>query len=203
MMLGSVVLLWLFALDGYVTHTEGFALVTAYAIYLAFVFGNAKKPQTGHVEQQGIGMAGATSYLVVGLATVVGSAELTVSSATQLALALAIDQSFIAVIIIGLGSSLPELSISLSAALKRRARLSVGNLIGSNIFDTLIPIGLGAIIADLEFGGALLRFELPVLFVLSGIVLAFFHQTRGIQKREASVILGLYLGYAVIKIASL
>lgn len=113
------------------------------------------------------------------------------------------EQSFIAVVIIGLGSSLPEVSVSLAAALKRRAHMSVGNLIGSNVFDTLVPIGVAATIVDVEFDAAMLRFELPFLFALSIIVLAFFRRARGIQRLEAAVILGLYIGYVAIKTASL
>lgn len=203
MLLGSLVLLGFFAMDGHISRIEGISLVSAYAIYLIFVLNRPRTPRQGYEEHNGIGLGSALAYLIIGLVIVVGSAELTVSAATHLALALAIDQSFIAVVIIGLGSSLPELSISFSAALKRRARLSVGNLIGSNIFDTLVPVGVAAIIAHLEFDGGMLRFELPVLFGLSTVVLVFLHQTKGIQKREAAVILCFYLGYAAIKIASL
>ena len=131
------------------------------------------------------------------------SAELTVTAATRLAKTLNMEQSFIAVVIIGFGSSLPEVSVSLGAALKRRAHMSVGNLIGSNVFDTLVPIGVAATIVNVEFDAAMLRFELPFLFALSVIVLAFFHRARGIQRLEAAIILGLYLGYITIKTASL
>jgi cation:H+ antiporter len=113
------------------------------------------------------------------------------------------EQSFIAVVIIGFGSSLPEVSVSLAAALKRRAHMSVGNLIGSNVFDTLVPIGVAATIVDVEFDAAMLRFELPFLFALSIIRLAFFRRARGIQRLEAAVILRLYIGYVAIKTASL
>ncbi len=140
-------------------------------------------------------------YLLVGLAVVIGSAELTVRSATNLAIALNIQQSFIAIIIIGLGSSLPELSISLAAVIKRRAHLSVGNLIGSNIFDTLVPIGVAAAIADLFFDRSMLRFEMPFLAVLTTVVLILFGRA-GIGKRGASVVLGLYLVYAAVKLAT-
>lgn len=202
-LLGSIVLLALFGLDGYVSPTEGISLLIVYAIYLVFVFADAMALRQGHDDQQRTGLASAILLLIIGLAIVVGSAELTVSSASSLAVALDIEQSFIAIMIIGVGSSLPELSISLGAALKRRSHLSVGNLVGSNIFDTLVPIGTAAIITDLSFNADLLRFETPFLLVLSAIVLVFFRWTRGIRKRQAATILALFLGYATIKVASL
>ena len=78
----------------------------------------------------------------------------TVSGAIAVAAALDISEAFVAVIIIGLGTSLPELSISVGAAIKKRARMSVGNLVGSNIFDTLIPIGLGCACLSSALGSA-------------------------------------------------
>lgn len=203
MLLGSLVLLGLFGFDGHVTRTEGISLIIVYAIYLVFLVTDAVAVRERSEDPAGNNLVTAFVYLFIGLVIVAGSAELTVSSAARLATALDIGQSFVAIIIIGAGSSLPELSISLAAALKRRARLSVGNLIGSNIFDTLIPVGVAAVIADLEFNADMLRHELPFLFVLSVIVLVFFRRKKGLQKREAAIILGLYLGYATIKIASL
>ncbi|MDX2411940.1 MAG: sodium:calcium antiporter [Woeseiaceae bacterium] len=202
MLLGSLVLLGLFGLDGHVSRTEGISLITVYAIYLAFLLADATAVARRSQHSERINLVASLVYLVIGLVIVIGSAELTVSSATRLAAVLNLEQSFIAVIIIGLGSSLPELSISVAAAFKRRARLSVGNLIGSNIFDTLIPVGVAAAIVDLKFDYTMLRFELPFLFLLSVLVLVLFRQSRGIQKREAAIILGVYLGYVTIKIAS-
>lgn len=203
MMLGALILLGLFAVDGHVSQTEGISLTILYAIYLVFVMADAMAVRPEREDDKHIGLALAISFLVIGLVIVAGSAELTVSSATDLALAFNIEQSFIAIVIIGLGSSLPELSISLAAVLKRQARMSVGNLIGSNIFDTLVPVGVAAIIADLRFDGEMLRFDLPFLLVLSFVVLVFFHRPGGIRRRDAAIILGLYLGYAALKIGSL
>jgi len=173
-----------------------------YAIYLVFLLTDVAAVGKRGENHAGVDLGIAFVYLVVGLVVVVGSAGLTVASATELAKTLDTEQSFIA-IIIGPGSSLPELSISFAAAIKHRTRMSDGNLIGSNIFDTLIPIGVAAVIVDLEFNADMLRYELPFLFALSVIVLVFFYRTKGIQKREAATILGLYLGYATIKKASL
>jgi len=200
MLLGSTLLLGLFGYDGFVSKTEGLSLILVYGIYLWVLF--TDKAQPGHGDDEQASLPASIAYLIVGLAIVIGSAELTVQSATRLAVAFNIEQSFIAIIIIGLGSSLPELSISLSAVIKRRTHLSVGNLIGSNVFDTLVPIGVAATIADLHFNAKMLRFELPFLFVLTLVVLLFFRRTRGIKRPEAGIVLGLYLGYAVIKFAT-
>ncbi|MDJ0938671.1 MAG: hypothetical protein QNJ00_02775, partial [Woeseiaceae bacterium] len=77
--------------------------------------------------------------------------------------------------------------------------MSVGNLIGSNVFDTLVPVGVAAAIAKIRFDEHMLMVELPFLIVLTLIVMFFFWRKQGIQRTEASVILLLYFGYVTYK----
>jgi cation:H+ antiporter len=170
-------------------------MVVVYVVYLLVIFVDVMTPGEIDENNSDRSLALSLAYLVVGLVIVVVSAEVTVSSAIAVAAKLDVKQSFVAIVIIGLGSSLPELSISVGAVLKRRTTLSVGNLIGSNIFDTLVPVGVAAVIAGLEFEGEMWRQELPFLFVLTSVVLFFFFRRAGIQKFEAIIILGLYIGY--------
>lgn len=199
-LLGSVALLGVFGFDGTVTRAEGLALLVVYLIYFAALFGNRRK-RSDPDDDSLLGSGKAWTYLLVGLVIVGLCAELTVGGAIAVAAALDISEAFVAVVIIGLGTSLPELSISVGAALKERSRMSVGNLVGSNIFDTLVPVGVAALISALRFDGNLLRYELPFLFFLTLTVLVFFVRKRGIQKGEAVVILALYGGYLLLKLA--
>lgn len=202
MLLGSMALLGIFGLSGHVSFAEGVALIVTYVAYLAYLLVDALSTQNNDDEERSDNLAVSIIQLVIGMAIVVYGAELTVASATRLATLLDVEQSFIAIIVIGLGSSLPEFSISVSAALKRKVSLSVGNLVGSNIFDTLVPIGAAAIIAGVEFDAGLLNHELLYLFVLTIIVLALFLNKQGIRRGQASIVLGLYLAYVAIKFAT-
>jgi cation:H+ antiporter len=199
-LLGSLALLALFGYDGEVTLIEGLALLLVYAIYLVALLnevnGSAGTEQTGDMP-----LWRSAIYLTIGLAIVVGGAELTVSSAVSVARVLGLSDAVVAIILIGLGSSLPELTISIGAVLKGHHRMSVGNLIGSNVFDTLVPIGAAAVIAPLSFDAGMLRFEVPYLFFVTALVLVFFLYKRGIQRWEAAVVLGLYCGYVAVKLA--
>ncbi len=200
-LLGSAALLGVFGFDGTVTRAEGLALLVVYAIYFAALFGDRRKSADQDSDDAQIRTAQAWLYLLIGLGIVGISAEFTVDGAIAVAAALDISEALVAVIIIGLGTSLPELSISVGAALSGRARMSVGNLIGSNIFDTLVPVGAAAAISTLRFDHDLLRYELPFLFFLTLIVLVFFVRKRGIQKSEAVIILALYGGYLLLKLS--
>jgi cation:H+ antiporter len=198
-LLGSLMLVALFGFDGIVTFTEGAALLLVYAIYLVALM-NEVNVGTAIEQTSDLSFWRSVLYLVTGLAVVVGSAELTVSSAVEVARTLGLSESLVAVILIGLGSSLPELSISVAAVSKGHHRLSVGNLIGSNVFDTLVPIGAAAVIAPLSFDAGLLRFETPYLFFVTAVVMFFFLRKRGIQRWEAAVVLALYCAYVLIKL---
>jgi len=198
-LLASTLLLFVVALDGVITRLEGLVLVAGYVAYVIALMNGANAPDT---EPRSLASGGASSWLalVAGLAVVIVSSEITVSSVVHIAQSLDISESVIAVLIIGLGTSLPELSISISAILKRRTELSVGNIIGSNVLDTLLPIGLAAMISGVHFESSLLWFDLPYIFAVSVIVLALFLQRRGISRLEGIPILALYFAYIGVKL---
>ena len=100
-----------------------------------------------------------------------------------------------------MGSSLPELSVSFVALLRKRGGLSVGNLIGSNILDTLLVPGVAAVIAPLIIPASVLMIDLPVLLVVTSLVLVFLYVTgRGVRVLEASVMLAINIGYVFLRL---
>jgi len=199
MLLGSTLLLYLVAWDGGISRTEGLILLTLYIIYIFSLLKGEKAPQ----ETLGaLAHGGTRSWILLslGLLTVIGSSELTVSSVVNLAAAFNASELVISVLVIGIGTSLPELSISISAIIKKKTHLSVGNIIGSNILDTLVPIGIAAVISPLVFDRGLLFFDLPYIFAMTIVVLVFFVKIRGLQKSEAGLILALYFLYVIVKL---
>jgi cation:H+ antiporter len=198
-LLGATLLLFAVAFDGQISRMDGLILVGAYGAYVLALMNGANVPDQ---QPRSLARGGSKSWLalVAGLAVVIGSSEITVSTVVRIAHELDISEAVISVLIIGLGTSLPELSISISAILKKRTGLSVGNIIGSNILDTLLPIGVAAVISSLTFDRQLLFFDLPFLFVLTAVVLAFFITRRGIERPEAIVVLGLYAAYVAVKL---
>jgi cation:H+ antiporter len=200
-LLGSLVLLAVVGLDGHVSRLEGALLLAVYAAYLAFFLTGAIRPHSTNQGELTSSIVLPVIYLIAGVAVIVGSAEITVASAIQVAAMFEVEQSAVAILFIGLGSSLPELSISLGAILKGRPGLSAGNLIGSNVFDTLVPIGVAAMISGLQFDPGMLRHEMPFLFCLTLLVLMFLTRRTGIRKSEAGFILGAYISYVIVKLA--
>jgi len=198
-LLGATILLFAVAFDGQVSRLEGMLLIAAYGAYVLALMNGANAPDEQPRALAGGGF-GSWLALIVGLGVVIASSEVTVNSVVHIAQKLDISEAVIAVLIIGLGTSLPELSISISAILKKRTELSVGNIIGSNVLDTLLPIGVAAVISNVSFERQLLFFDLPFIFVLTSVVLAFFLTRPGVTRREGFVILALYGSYVAVKL---
>jgi cation:H+ antiporter len=198
-LLGATVLLFLLALDGQVTRFEGMLLISAYVIYVIALMNGENVPDDEPGQLAG---GGTRSWLLLlaGLGTVIISSEITVTSVVNIAYTFELSEALISVLIIGLGSSLPELSISISAILKKKTHMSVGNIIGSNILDTLLPIGIAAVISQIAFERQLLYFDLPFILVLTTVVLAFFYTRRGVARTEGLIILGFYFAYVFVKL---
>lgn len=198
-LLGSCVLLFLVGLDGHISRVEGSVLLIAFVIYLFASFRESRNGSKTQTEQSSRPIWQALLILALGLLIVISGAEVTVQSAIDLSKAWGVKQSFVGAVIIGLGTSLPELAISMQSIAQKNIHLSIGNIIGSNIFDLLVPIGVGATISTLRFGADNLWFDLPFLFVITAIILWFLSRKRGLQHWEGIAMVGMYLVYVAVK----
>ncbi len=198
-LLGGILVLTLTALDGNVTRLEGGLLVACFLAYFAWLIG--EETALPREERTAAGNPRlAWLLLVFGLLVVVGSAELIVDAAVALAAAWGVSQAVIAICIIGVGTSMPEFVISVVAVRKSRHGMSVGNMIGSNVLNILLPVGLAALIHPVRFEAGLLRVDVPLLALLTLLVLAFFVRRRGLQKGEARILVAFYAGYILWKL---
>ncbi len=195
----AVILLILMGLDLVIGPLDGLILVLIYCIYLIILFFNSKKDSYNE-KINTAGQLATWLKLMTGLVVITFSAELTVQSAANLAQLFEIPQSVIAVLIIAPGTSLPEFAISLRAIMSNRKSLSIGNILGSNVFDTLIPIGVAAMISPVFIEHSFIVFDLPGLFLLTFTCLYFLVKKKGIQKQEAIIILTIYFAYLITKL---
>jgi len=198
----SIIVLMLTGYDLVIDWVDGLILLSVYCIYLFVVMfdrtniiSSEKKAKTNHLKTW--------SLLIIGLVVIAISAELVVDSAANLAIFFGMSQSLVAVLIIGPGTSLPELAIALSAIKNKRHYMSIGNILGSNVFDTLIPIGVAALISPVFLEKSYLIYDLPGLIFLSFITLFFLRRKRGIQKIEALVLIIIYCIYLVSKLVEI
>jgi len=201
-LVGSILAVAAFSLDGRISRLEGFLLMAYYAVYFFILF--TRRTDSPDAEEHSVDMSHSKAWLLLGAGLVLLwlAAKLTVASAVNFALLAGLSNVAVSAIIIGIGSSLPELSVSIMGLLKKREALSVGNLVGSNVLDTLLVPGLAAVISPLVVPGAIIMVDLPVLLLITLIVLfALYVSRRGIQKTEAIILLTIYIGYVVVRLA--
>lgn len=200
-LLGGIAALFACSLDGEVSRWEGAGLALFYAAYLYVVISRRAASPDANAGHQHSAPATAWALLVAGLVLLLLAAELTVAAAIGFGRAVGLSNMAVSAIVIGLGSSLPELSVSLTALHRNRARLSVGNLVGSNVLDTLLVPGLAAAISPLAVPAEALAIDLPVLALVSALVIAFLYVSRrGVQKPEALLLLTIYCAYLYVRL---
>lgn len=195
----SVTLVYFFGHNGNITRMEGITLIITYLLYYYLLLRNNKDESAAENEGAPTGVPKILLFLLAGLIVLIGSSHLVVENAMDLAKAWGVEQSFVGIAVIGLGTSLPELAVSIGAAMKKSAAMSVGNVIGSNIFDGLIPIGLGASISDVKLETGFLKIDLPILFFASLLVIIFLTTKKGLSRLEGFSLILIYLTYIFLK----
>lgn len=193
-----IILTFLLMVDNEISLLDGIILLIAYLVYYVSLLRLEKVSAPSVTTKRSIYKP--LLFLFLGFILVIISARFVVSNAIALAFDWGASTTFVGIVIIGLGTSLPELAVSINAAVKGSGGLSVGNLIGSNIFDLLVPIGVGAIIRPIEINAFQLLPDFIILFVISLLVLVFFTRKKGLQSIEAITLISIYGGYTVFKI---
>lgn len=142
--------------------------------------------------------------LLAGLALVLIGAEGLVDGASDLARRWGVSEFVIGLTIVALGTSAPEMVVSFVSAVEKNSDLAVGNIIGSNIFNTALILGLSAIIAPVAITRGNLRRDIPVnigitaLMILCGLERSLFgFGENGISRVEGAVFLGLFIWYMI------
>ncbi len=184
------IILTIFLLDLTLDPIEGIALFSCLIIYIAFLFWK-KDP----IAEAGTGQSATWKDIplfIVGIAAVVGGGHLLVWSATALARGLGLSEWVIGVTIVAAGTSAPEFATSLMAAVKGRYAMSIGNLIGSDLYNILGVLGLAGMLGPLRIDPV----GLHSLYLLVGVVaLVIFFMRTGFQvtRWEGMALIGINL----------
>ncbi|MBW3011453.1 sodium:calcium antiporter, partial [Candidatus Woesearchaeota archaeon] len=173
MLIVGVVAFLLTSIDGFISRKEGIILIAIYLAYLVYVLYQEKIIQEeDHVRTKASFWKILIDFVFIfaGIALIIYSSDMMVDKFIHVAETLQIRPSLIG-IFVGLGTSLPELSVSLVAVAKRAKALSLGNLIGSNICDPLLALGSGAVISGFTVARSVLFFDFAFWILATLIVL--------------------------------
>ncbi|MEA3272507.1 MAG: calcium/sodium antiporter [Patescibacteria group bacterium] len=199
-LLGVIVVVFIMALDLNVSRLEGALLIIFYLFYLFSLKGECNVFKKLRGRRPKGELLWDFLFLVGGLMLISFSSKMVVESAILISHGFQISESIIGLLVVGLGTGLPELTIALFAVLKKSYRLAIGNLIGSNICDLMLSLGIGSVISGFTVDRQILQFDIPFLFFLSIVVLLFLRSKYRLEKKEGVALLVIYLFYVGFKL---
>ena len=199
-MLGSFVLLFVLAVDGTVSRLDALLLLVAFGGYARYSFRGSKQRTVLRDVPEDTKQVGTDTLVAIGgLVAVLVSAYVVLAVIETTVDSLRLGGSMIGVMTIGLASALPELSTVLESVKRRTPTLALGTLLGSNVVNTLVGVGLGGVVSTYSVPESVLFWDLPFKFgfgvLLFGYVLTVGERTVG--RREGVALVAVYFLYVV------
>jgi cation:H+ antiporter len=194
----STVLLAIVVLDRTVTFGEGVILILGYAVYMLYVFQSREKVKgsvpSADGEKNKKSHINITTLLIIliSIVAIYISAEFTIKAVINIGEILGIATGIIAITAIAIGTSMPEMVISLRAAMKGKHDIAIGNVVGSNIFNALLVVGIPSLFTNLTVGDATWRIGFPFL-IISTLTFIFSGITRRVYRFEGAMYIVLYI----------
>lgn len=201
--LGVTILLIILGITGsmsgpVISRWEGVLMLLVFSAYLFYCFKSDSKDEFSETQRATLSITKSIALTLTGLAGLIFGGDLFVDSATALARQIGVSDKFIAVTILAGGTSLPELATSLVAAIKGKEQLALGNILGSNVFNAMMILGLSSVITPLSF--ASMTIVDIITLVLSAVLLliwAYTGRKNRIDRREGAAMLLCYVAYNV------
>ena len=183
--------------NGGLNRTEGFVMIVLFAIYIFWSFRTDASASDGKQEDAKEFSVSAALFLVAGgLACLIFGGNLFVRSAEAIARILGVSDKFIAITILAMGTSLPEFVTSIVALAKKRGQLALGNILGSNVFNLLLILGVSAIITPTSFARIdvwdYVALLLSIILVWTGI---YTGKKDELDRVDACLLLLLFVAY--------
>lgn len=199
----AIVALFVFANDfrnpetAVLSRIDGGLLLLFFLVFLYYVYKQMKtEPETFNLETKQYSTLKIWSLIVIGLTGLVIGGRIVVDNAVTIATALGMSEKLVGLTIVAAGTSLPELATSVIAAMRKKVDIAVGNIIGSNIFNFFLILGVSSIVNPIPYAGS---FNLDLYLVAGGTLFVFaamFISRRKVLDRwEAALLFIGYLGY--------
>jgi cation:H+ antiporter len=180
-----------------VNRTDGILLIAFFFVFIYYSYYAMKRGNEEHdIEVKELGTKKSVLYVISGMILLAGGGQVIVHFASLFAYDYGISDRIIGLTILSLGTSLPELSTSIIAAIKKNVDISIGNIIGSNIFNTFLILGVSSTIRPIPIDmGSNLDLVINIIATLLVFIFVFTRKGRMIDRIEGGVMLLLYAGY--------
>ena len=189
------VLLPLLAIDSAIGRIDGIILLAGFAAFMYYTLSQAKAGETAPSDETKMQNPWLSVFFVVlGLALLVIGSNIFVDSASRVAYALGLSEAVVGLTIVAGGTSLPELATSVVAARKGQSAIAIGNVIGSNVFNILMILGLTATISPMQIQGIT---HIDLSMMLGSIVMVWlFSRTKyTVERWEGALLAVVYIAY--------
>ena len=200
--------LFITAVNGRIGHIEGIVLFAGLLTFVAYTLRDALRHHRRTKTQQAAGLeigagkkpaglrwARNLGFLTVGLIGLALGAHLMVEAARSIAGTMGISDFVIGTTIVAFGTSLPELATSVVAAVRRQSDISVGNIFGSNIFNSLFVMGLIPAIFGVEVDARAIQIDFPAMLAVTILAFPLMRFRYRLGRGEAAILVGIYLAY--------
>ncbi|RAP49962.1 MAG: sodium:proton exchanger [Methanosphaera sp. SHI613] len=194
----SCVLLLIFLVTGnQISRIEGIIFLIIIIAYISWLIIKAKKDKSNmSVEESHLSTPIIAVYIICGLIAIVVGGDLVVNSAKDIALSLGMSETLVGLTIVAVGTSLPELITSITAALNKKQDIALGNAIGSSIFNILFILGLTNVISPIQTTQVML-IDTVVMIVLLGISYILAYDKQDFNKKDGIILLAIFIVYMI------
>jgi cation:H+ antiporter len=203
MMFSSVMLYFFLAFDGVLERYEGIILFSLLIIFIIYLFKSNKTAVVDEMPEDEVELPVHTTvfFFIIGGVGLWGGSELLINGAINLARDFEVSERIIGITIISIGTSVPELAASLIAVIKKEKAISIGNLLGSNMFNILGVLGITSMITPIHVEDqGLLTFDILWMLYFAIIILPLVFTLGKMQLgwKEGLVLLGSYLVFITL-----
>lgn len=194
--------------DNEISLTDALVLLAVFGLLMAWTIRQGLRKKTDHLGAEmahelvecGMPVGRAMFQLIIGLMLLIVSSRILVWAAVEIAHGLGVSDLIIGLTIVAVGTSLPELASSVMAARKGEHDIALGNVLGSNLFNTLAVVGIAGAIHPMFPGPEVLSRDIPVMAALTVSLFVICYGFRGpgrINRYEGAVLLACYAGYTL------
>ena len=184
-----------FSLDGMLDRLDGFFLITGLILFLILSIRKRDDSFADEELEKSLKPNLIPLYFILGAAGLYYGSELLVDNAIAIAKSFGISEFIIGVSVVALGTSLPELVTSIIAILKGQSSISVGNLIGSNVFNIFAVLGITSAVSPLEADSFLIAIDLPIMLGVTLLTGVFLMVSKKLGRIEGLLLITIYIIY--------
>ena len=197
MMFASMLLFGTSVFDGQISSSEGWMFFGLLGLFVWYIVKFQKTAVVDELPEDDLplSLSKTWGYLLIGWVALWGGSELLVQSAVSIATALGVSDRIIGITVVSVGTSIPELAASVIAVLKKEKAISLGNLLGSNIFNVFAVLGITAIITPIQIvDRSLVDQDMIWMLAFALVVLPLVFLPKGLRLnwRDGLVLLGMY-----------